>query len=158
MMADKYDIAIIGGGPGGYVAALRGRQLGLKVVLVEKEKIGGVCLNRGCIPTKALLADVDGLRWARRAAADGIISEAPAIDFARLMERKARVVDGLVTNLEKWLTATGVEVVSDKATIPDPGIVLTEGGRKISARGIVIATGSKQRLIPIPGVSSPGST
>lgn len=155
-MAEKYDMAVIGGGPGGYVAALRGRQLGLSVVLVEKEKIGGVCLNRGCIPTKTLLADVDGLRWARRAAADGIIPATPMIDFSRLMERKTRVVDGLVTNLQKWLRATGVEVIPDRATIREPGFMVTSGGREIAARGIVIATGSRQRLIPAPGVDLPG--
>lgn len=156
MMTDKYDMAVIGGGPGGYVAALKGRQLGLKVILVEKEKVGGVCLNRGCIPTKSLLADVEGLRWVRRAAADGIILDTPSVDFGRLMDRKARVVDGLVTNLEKWLAATGVETISDRAAIAEPGVVLTEGGRKIAAGSIVIATGSTQRPLPIPGVDSPG--
>jgi dihydrolipoamide dehydrogenase len=155
-MPDKYDMAIIGGGPGGYVSALRGRQLGLKVLLVEKERIGGVCLNRGCIPTKALLADVDGLRWARRAAADGIIPDVPLLNFGRLMDRKAQVVNGLVTNLEKWLAATGVEVIQDTASIPEPGTILTPGGRTLSARTIVLATGSKQRLIPIPGADLPG--
>ncbi len=110
-----------------------------------------MCLNRGCIPTKTLLADVDGLRWARRAAADGIIPAAPAIDFGRLMERKGRVVDGLVTNLQKWLAATGVEVIADSATIREPGVVVTSCGREFAARGIVIATGSRQRLIPYPG-------
>ncbi|MGB6066708.1 MAG: dihydrolipoyl dehydrogenase [Desulfomonilaceae bacterium] len=155
-MAKIYDMAVIGGGPGGYVTALRARQLGLSVVLAEKEKIGGVCLNRGCIPTKTLLADADGLHWARRAAKEGILGQQLELSFAGMMERKNRVVGKLVANLEELLAAKGIEVIYDKAKIAEPGAIITQSGQLLKCRNIVVATGSRSWAPPIPGVDLPG--
>jgi dihydrolipoamide dehydrogenase len=149
-------MAVIGGGPGGYVAALRARQLGLSVVLAERERVGGCCLNRGCIPTKALLADVEGLLWVRRAVRDGILDQAPAVDFPALMRRKDGVVDKIATNLEKLLAASGVERVDGAATVVEPGTLLTGEGKTLRARNTVIATGAASWIPPIPGADLPG--
>jgi dihydrolipoamide dehydrogenase len=155
-MSEAYDMVIIGAGPGGYTAALRGRQLGLTVALVEKERTGGVCLNRGCIPTKALLADAEGLIWAGRAAKEGIIDRTPVPDFSRMQRRKADVVGKTVSNLEKLLTNNGVTLFHDTATVPEPGLVKTSSGNTIKAGNIVIASGSRPWNPPIPGVDLPG--
>ncbi len=155
-MVKIYDMAVIGGGPGGYVTALRARQLGLSVVLAEKEKIGGVCLNRGCIPTKTLLADADGLHWARRAAKEGILDQRVKPNFAGMMERKNRVVGKLVANLEELLEAKGIEVICNKAKIAEPGAIITQPGQILRCRNIVVATGSRSWAPPIPGIDLPG--
>lgn len=154
-MKDTHDMVVIGAGPGGYVAALRAGQLGLTVALVEKESIGGVCLNRGCIPTKAILSDVEGLRWARKAADDGILDSVPAIDFTRVMNRKNAVVEKLVTNLEKHLSKSGVTIIRGTASVPEPGVVALNDGETLKAKNVVIATGSKPWTPPIPGADLP---
>ncbi len=155
-MGGQFDMAVVGGGPGGYVAALRGRQLGLTVALVEKERVGGVCLNRGCIPTKTLFADVEGLLWCRRAARDGIIDREPLHDFSRMMSRKTKVVESLVSNLEKLIESSGIKLFRGCGRIPEPGIVLSDTGDTIHAKSLVIATGSRSRIPPIPGADLPG--
>jgi dihydrolipoamide dehydrogenase len=154
-MSEIYDLAIIGGGPGGYSAALRARQLGLTVVLAEKERVGGVCLNRGCIPTKALLSDLEGLRWMHRAAKEGIIDHVPTLKFSSLMRRKAAVVDTLVGNLEKLLVSKDIVIMSGRARITEPGSIELKIGEAIRARNTVIATGSRSWVPPIPGKDLP---
>lgn len=149
-------MAVIGGGPGGYVAALRGRQLGLRVVLAEKERVGGCCLNRGCIPTKALLSDVEGLLWVRRAVRDGILDHAPEADFAALMRRKDGVVEKLAGNLEKLLAASGIDRIDGAATVREPGTITTDNGQTIRAKNTIIATGATSWIPPIPGADLPG--
>ncbi|HMK33543.1 MAG TPA: dihydrolipoyl dehydrogenase [Desulfomonilaceae bacterium] len=149
-------MAVIGGGPGGYVAALRGSQLGLNVLLVEKERVGGVCLNRGCIPTKALLSDVEGIHWSRRAAREGIILQEPEISLAAMMKRKQTVVDKLVDNLEKLLAAAKVDVLRAAARIAAPETVSLDTGETCHAGSIVIATGSTAWAPPISGIGLPG--
>ena len=125
-MTESYDMVVIGAGPGGYSAALRARQLGLRVALVEKDKLGGVCLNRGCIPTKALLSDTEGIRWMGSAAREKILDEVPRIEFSHLMRRKTTVVQKLVDNLGKHLAAVGVTVVKGAGNIVEPGIVAVD--------------------------------
>ncbi len=155
-MAQSYDMIVIGGGPGGYVAALRGLQLGLSVALVEKERLGGVCLNRGCIPTKALLSDVEGIQWARRAAKAGILLGDPDVDFRAIMRRKAEVVEQVVSNLEKHVTGAGVTVCHGSAGIRGPGEVSVDSGEVLRAKHVIIASGSRSWVPRIPGADLPG--
>jgi dihydrolipoamide dehydrogenase len=155
-MADRYDIVIIGGGPGGYVAALRAAQLGLSVALAEADRVGGVCLNRGCIPTKTLLSDVEGYHWVRRSFDRGILSDVPTLDFNRLVERKNEVVDKLVTSLEKLLHANRVKVVAGRARLLEPGVVSVDSGEILEGNSIILATGSRPWVPPIDGADLPG--
>ena len=155
-MQSSFDIVTIGGGPGGYVCAIRARQLGLNVAIVEREKVGGVCLNRGCIPTKALLSDVQGIHWTHRATKDGIIDHPALVDFSALMRRKSSVVDGIVSNLEKHLCALNITIIHGKGQIKDPETVLTDSGETIKSKNIILATGSRPWRPPIPGIDSPG--
>ncbi|MEE8163713.1 MAG: FAD-dependent oxidoreductase [Anaerolineae bacterium] len=122
----KYDLVVIGGGPGGYVAAIRAAQLGAKVALVEKGRVGGTCLNHGCIPTKVLVRSVEALHLVEEASAFGVMVEKPTFDFARIMTRKDEIVARLVGGVEGLLKAHRVEVVSGTATIVEPGLVLVK--------------------------------
>src|SRR3989339_1493003 len=97
---DKFDVLVLGGGPGGYVAAIRAAQLGAKVALIEKDKIGGTCLNRGCIPTKAIIACTNLFEKIKKADNFGIKAENPSIDYRQVIERKAKVVEKVTKGVE----------------------------------------------------------
>jgi dihydrolipoamide dehydrogenase len=158
-VTQEYDLVIIGGGPGGYVAAIRAAQLGAKVALVEKDRVGGTCLNHGCIPTKALMRSVEALRLVEEAPAFGVIVEEPAFDFARIMARKDEIVARLVGGVEGLLEAHKVEIVLGTATIPKPGLVLiraANGDHRLATKNIIIATGSVPARPPIAGLDAPG--
>ncbi len=155
-MTESYDIIIIGGGPGGYVAAIRAAQLGARVALVEKERIGGTCLNRGCIPTKALLRSVEAYLTARRATEYGIdIEGAVRPNFGRMMARKDEVTEALVASTIELVKARKVRVYDGTGTILRPGRVRV-GEQEISSTAIIIATGSVPARVSIPGSDLPG--
>jgi len=157
-MSEEFDIAIIGAGSGGYVAALRAAQLGAKVALVERERVGGVCLNWGCIPTKAMVSSIETLLEIERAGEFGVIVSEPAFDFARMMSRKAEVVERLVSGVESLLQTRKVEVFSGVGELVAPGRIKISGGlsREVEAKKVIIATGSEATKPPVPGIDLPG--
>ena len=110
-MVKDFDIIVIGGGPGGYVAAIRGAQAGAKVCLVERDSLGGTCLNRGCIPTKALYYSAKAYSATKKAADFGVITGDVGFDMARAVARKDEVVKKLVGGVGQLLKANGVEVL-----------------------------------------------
>lgn len=154
-----YDIAVIGGGPGGYVAAIRAAQLGAKVLLVEKEKLGGVCLNRGCIPTKTLLNSAEKWLELKKCEEFGLRAENIGYDFAAIMGRKEKVVAQLQAGVVQLVVGNGITVRqgtamlqgNDRLTITD-----ANGSETLKARRIIIATGSSPFELPIPGIKLPG--
>lgn len=161
-MENTYDIVIIGAGPGGYVAAIRAAQLGGRVALVEKERVGGVCLNHGCIPTKTLLWSAEVLHLARQGARFGLLgTEDARPDFARMMQRKAEVAENLVSGVEKLLASHHVGLLVGEAGLEDPQTVRVTpagGGQPAVLRAgrVILATGSLPALLPIPGGDLPG--
>ena len=145
-MAD-YDVAIIGGGPGGYVAAIRAAQLGLSVGLFERERVGGLCLNWGCTPSKALLRNADIVNLVRAADRWGIGVSNPTFDLGSAIDRSRKVVDHLVGGIEGLLRDNGVSVVNGAASLKDKNTVDCSG-QAHGARNIIIATGASTRALP----------
>src|SRR6202521_4544167 len=149
-MAGSFDVVVIGGGPGGYVAALRAAQLGAKTAIVEKDRLGGTCLVRGCIPTKALLQSSELYSLARAGAEFGVVTNDLRFDWAAAQERKTVVVDQLVKGVEGLLKAGGVTVFRGAARLGGKGTV-SVGADVIQAKDIVIATGSAVARITLKG-------
>ena len=136
-----FDVAVIGGGPGGYVAAIRAAQLGARVALVEKDRLGGACLHRGCIPTKALLRSAEALLEAKDASALGVVVKDAAVDFGAMMTWKERAVAQQAEELEKLIAWRKIAVFRGEGRLVGPGSVKV-GDELVAARRIVIATGS----------------
>lgn len=150
-----YDIAIIGGGPGGYTAAEKAAKAGLQVVLFEQEDLGGTCLNRGCMPTKALLHSAETFAALAHAQDLGVHTQGASYDFAAMHQRKAQVVETLRQGVEKLMKANKITVVHGQACIQKAGVV-TCNEETYEVRDILIATGSKVAYPPIPGIDLPG--
>lgn len=147
----EFDVVIIGAGPGGYVAAIRGSQMGAKVAVIERDKVGGTCLNRGCIPTKALYYSAGALAGARRASDFGVNVGEVSFDLAKAVERKDGVVKKLVGGVEQLLKGNGVEVIRAEGYIEASGRVRVTGAggvEAVGAKSIIIATGSEPAMIP----------
>ena len=159
-MSEEIDVVIIGGGPGGYVSAIKAAHLGLKAVLVEKDKLGGVCLNRGCIPTKTLVSTAEMLNHLQRAEEFGIQVKDYSFDFPAIMKRKDMITRRLSSGVEQLMKANLVRVVRGEGQIVEPGKVEvrdTAGEKEvIKTKNIIIATGSKVMRLPIPGIESEG--
>ena len=154
--AGQKSIIVIGGGPGGYVTAIKAAQLGAKVTLVEGEKVGGTCLNVGCIPTKALVHVSSAVELIKNKSAElGITVSGLDVDWTKAMAYKNSIVNRLVGGVQGLLKANGVTVVNGMATIVDPHTV-EAAGQKITADYIVLAVGSEPVMIPIPGKDLPG--
>ncbi len=153
MPDSSYDLVVIGSGPGGYVAAIRGAQLGMKTAVIEKDQVGGRCLNYACIPAKAVLRVADVLSEVRDAGEFGIIVGEPSIDFGAVGERRKKVIKTLTGGVAGLFKKNGIELIEGAATLAGDGKV-TAGGVTVSAKTIILASGSVKR--PIPGTEFGG--
>ena len=152
MPESTYDVVVVGAGPGGYVAAIRAAQLGMKVALVEREHLGGVCLNWGCIPTKALLRNAEVARLLGDGKEFGFSVENVTLDYGAAIDRSRKISARLVKGVETLMKGNHIDVVwgSGKLTSPTSVVVTTKEGdtQTLTAKSIIIATGSRARLIP----------
>ncbi len=141
-----YDLVIIGGGPGGYVAAIKASQLGIKTALVEKNKIGGACLHQGCIPTKALLHSADMYRKLLKASEYGIVIDKLAFNYQQFHRRKDAIVRRLFQGIQFLLKKNGVDVFEGKGQLASPNNVIVKKADidvgAITAKNVILATGS----------------
>ncbi|MDF1571041.1 MAG: dihydrolipoyl dehydrogenase [Bacteroidales bacterium] len=146
----KYDVLVIGSGPGGYVAAIRASQLGLKTAVVEKESIGGVCLNWGCIPTKSLLKSAQVFEYLKHAEDYGIVIDGEAkADFSKVVERSRNVADGMSKGVQFLFKKNKVEVINGTGKLKSKGVVTVTDAdgktRDVEAAHIILATGARSR-------------
>jgi len=174
-----FDLVIVGGGPGGYPAAIRAAQYGLRVAVIEKERPGGVCLNWGCIPTKAMLRSAEVLETLQHSADYGVLADNVRLDYPAVLKRKDGIVKTLTDGVGQLLKANGVTLLSGHARFTGPRSLevvgvgkspLGSGGplynapadgsgqpsARVEGKSVVIATGSTPAQLPIPGVESPG--
>ena len=154
-----YDLAIIGAGPGGYVAAERAGAAGLKVVLFERKSLGGVCLNEGCIPTKTLLYSAKVYNYAKTGDHYGVYCENPTFKYGEFVDRKDKVVKKLVGGIKAAMKGFKVEVVNAEAMIKGrgaDGIEVEAGGQSYFSRNLLICTGSEAAVPPFPGLKEAG--
>jgi len=145
----KMKVVVIGAGPGGYVTSIRAAQLGANVILVEKDKVGGTCLNRGCIPTKSLLRSIEALIMLRKAGDFGIEVKEAKLDFPKIMGRKQRIIGQLQKSIHQLLKANRIEFISGNATLVNPHKISLQTNQRvedIEADRIIIATGSEPVL------------
>ncbi|RJS56947.1 dihydrolipoyl dehydrogenase [Bacillus cabrialesii] len=159
-MATEYDVVILGGGTGGYVAAIRAAQLGLKTAVVEKEKLGGTCLHKGCIPSKALLRSAEVYRTAREADQFGVETAGVSLNFEKVQQRKQAVVDKLAAGVNHLMKKGKIDVYNGYGRIlgpsifsPLPGTISVERGNgeendMLIPKQVIIATGSRPRMLP----------
>ncbi len=157
-MADfDFDVAIIGGGPGGYVAAIRAGQLGLRTALVEQDELGGICLNWGCIPSKALLKNAEVLNLFHRSEEFGITVDNLQYDFGKAIDRSRGVVRRLTAGVGMLLRKNKVEHVNGRGRLADAHTVdVDDGARSFTAANVIVATGARPR--PVPGLEVDGDT
>ena len=157
-MEHDVDVCVIGSGPGGYVAAIRAAQLGLKAAVVEREELGGVCLNRGCIPTKAMLRSADLFTTFMHSADYGILADNVRVDFNKVMSRKDKVVKQLVGGVGTLMKSNGIQVFKGSGRLAERGKVIVEGEKAetINPRNVIIATGSIPATVPVRGADGAG--
>ncbi len=151
MASNTYDMIVIGAGPGGYVAAIRGAQLGLNVAIVEREHMGGICLNWGCIPTKALLRSSEVFHLMHRAKEFGLKAEGIGYDLDAVVKRSRNVAKQLSSGVAHLMKKNKVKVIMGEATLPAKGKVSVKtdkGTEELSAKNIVLATGARARQLP----------
>ncbi len=143
----KYDIIVLGSGPGGYVAAIRAAQLGFKTAIVEKESLGGVCLNWGCIPTKALLKSAQVFEYLKHAEDYGLSVENADKDFTKIVKRSRSVAEGMSKGVQFLMKKNKIDVINGFGTLKT-GKKLDVDGKEYSADHIIIATGARSRELP----------
>ena len=153
----KYDVAIIGGGPAGYTAAEKAAKGGLSTVLFEKNALGGVCLNEGCVPTKTLLYSAKTYDQIKHASKYAVSAENPSFDYPKIIARKSKVVKKLTAGIRMKMKESGVEVIAGEAMIQgktDEGNILIQYAEQVyEAKNLLVCTGSESVIPPIPGVN-----
>jgi dihydrolipoamide dehydrogenase len=150
-MADQYDLIVLGSGPGGYVAAIRAAQLGMKVAIVEREKLGGICLNWGCIPTKALLRTSEIYHYLTHASAYGLSAEKTGFDLAKIVDRSRKVAGQLNAGVKGLMKKNKIAVVEGEGSLTGKGgLSVVKEGKKtdLQAKHIIVATGARARDLP----------
>ena len=150
-MAESFDLVVLGSGPGGYVAAIRAAQLGLRTAIVEREALGGICLNWGCIPTKALLRTSEIYHYLTHAEAYGLKAEKPAFDLTKIVERSRKVAGQLNSGVKGLMKKNKVTVVEGEGTITGKGkLKVVKDGKttELEAKNIIVATGARARDLP----------
>jgi dihydrolipoamide dehydrogenase len=158
-MEKTYDLAVVGGGPAGYEAAIRASQLGFSAALIENREVGGTCLNRGCIPTKAILHSAGLYRAAKQFREIGLSADGLSFGFGTVMRRKNEVVTELRGGIEKLLHANAIDRYCGRGTLQRAGVVAVageSGAQEIHAARILLATGCVPAVPPIPGADLPG--
>ena len=158
-MSEKYDVIVIGAGPGGYVAAIKAAKLGFKTAVIEAREAGGTCLNRGCIPAKAMIHAAEVYRSAKECERFGIHAENVTFDFEKIFEYKEETTKQLVSGVEGLFKGNEVDQIAGKGTLlPDKKVkVVSESGEQVlEAEHIILAAGSKPLILPIPGMDLPG--
>lgn len=156
-MHESFDLVVIGGGPGGYVASIRGAQLGLKTALVEREHLGGICLNWGCIPTKALLRSAEVYRNMKNAKRYGLKATGGEVDIEEMVKRSRRISGRLQKGVGFLLKKNNITVIEGQGKIEKPGLVSVDQGREIvviAAQHVVLATGA--RPLQLKGLEADG--
>jgi dihydrolipoamide dehydrogenase len=151
MTETNYDVVVIGSGPGGYVAAIRASQLGLKTAIVERDALGGICLNWGCIPTKALLRSAEIYTTLQHLDAYGLKAEKISFDAAAIVKRSRKVADQLSSGVKFLMKKNKIDVIEGIGMLKAPGKIAVEGksGRsEIAAKNIILATGARARVLP----------
>jgi len=143
-----YDLVIVGAGPGGYVAAIRAAQLGLNTAVVERDQVGGICLNWGCIPSKALLRNAEVVTLFKHAADYGVSYDNLRVDFGKAIDRSRGIVQRLTRGVESLLKKNKVTLVKGTALLKGNGQVEVKGGGTLGAKSIIIATGARFRGLP----------
>jgi len=159
-MAKEYDLVIVGGGTGGYVAAIRASQLGLKTAIVEKNKLGGTCLHQGCIPTKTLLKSAEVYRTMKESSDYGVLTKVEKLDFAKVQKRKSEITEQLYQGVQMLIKKNKIDVYNGIGRImgpsifsPLPGTVSVESdtnqeNEMLIPKFVLLATGSKPRELP----------
>lgn len=153
------ELVIIGGGPGGYEAAIRAAQLGANVTLIEEDRLGGTCLNRGCIPTKALYKNAEVVNSLKNMNEFGVEFNGYNLDMSKVQSRKNEVVNKLVSGIEQLLKGNSIEVIKGRATFIGSKTIQVENSgdmHEITCGKIIIATGSSTASVPVPGMDLPG--
>ena len=152
MAAQQYDVAVLGGGPGGYVAAIRAAQLGLKTVCIERAHLGGICLNWGCIPTKALLRSSEIYHLLHRLDEFGLSAKDITFDIKKVVQRSRKVSKQLSGGVGHLLKKHKVDVIDGQGKLNGPGkIAVTKDGKavaEVTAKHIILATGARARDLP----------
>jgi dihydrolipoamide dehydrogenase len=157
-MTTTHDLVILGSGPGGYVAAIRAAQLGLKVAIVERERLGGICLNWGCIPTKALLRTSEIYHYITHADAYGLSVEKPSFDLKKVTDRSRKVAAQLNSGVKSLMKKNKIEVVEGQGRLTrDTTVTVTtaNGERELTGKNVIVATGARAR--DLPGVEADGN-